>query len=254
MCIHFTLVTKTTTYFTYITQFTYNVLYLHWYFDINLLYLCYLAFISYQYIVVLVHPLTLLRLLILFCNWLGYMFIPLISGYFSVYLDYSPYLVYFPTSLLLLVILALILGSAQFTLWFMCNYSSSVHLTYFRMCLYRPIYYSIEKFYVYTHIMSIFDVCLCVGMFIQEFWPLLRLLILLNLIWWQVSNLSKISRIVLPWIQRSIDSHFGWNYWSIICLTKVSSWVSNVSKEWIWHAKSWISGPGVWSISPIMRG
>ena len=80
-------------------------------------------------------------------------------------------------------------------------------------------------------------------------WPLLRLLILLNLIWWQVSNLSKISRIVLPWIQRSIDSHFGWNHWSIICLSKVSSWVSNVSKEWIWHAKSWISGPGVWSIS-----
>ena len=179
------------------------------------------------------------------------MFIPLTSGYFSVYLDYSPYLVYFPTWLLLLVILALILGSAQFTLWLMCNYSSSVHLTYFRICLYRPIYYSIEEFYVYTHIMSIFDVCLCVGMFIQEFWPLLRLLILLNLIWRQVSNLSKISRIVLPWIQRSIDSHFGWNHWSIICLSKVSSWVSNVSKEWIWYAKSGISGPGVWSISPL---
>ena len=177
------------------------------------------------------------------------MFIPLTSGYFSVYLDYSPYLVYFPTSLLLLVILALIFGSAQFTLWLMCNYSSSVHLTYFRKCLYRPIYYSIEEFYVYTHIMSIFNVCLCVGMFIQEFWPLLRLLILLNLIWWQVSNLSKISRIVLPWIQRSIDSHFGWNHWSIICLSKVSSWVSNVSKEWIWYAISGISGPGVWSIS-----
>ena len=178
------------------------------------------------------------------------MFIPLTSGYFSVYLDYSPYLVYFSTWLLLLVILALILGSAQFTSWLMCNYSSSVHLTYFRMCLYRPIYYSIEEFYVYTHMMSIFDVCLCVGMFIQEFWPLLRLLILLNLIWRQVSNLSKISRIVLPWIQRSIDSHFGWNHWSIICLSKVSSWVSNVSKEWIWYAKSGISGPGVWSISP----
>ena len=188
------------------------------------------------------------------------MFIPLTSRYFSVYLDYSPYLVYFPTSLLLLVILALILGSAQFTLWLMCNYSSSVHLTYFQMCLYRPVYYSIEEMYVYTHIMSIFDVCLCVGMFIQEFWPLLRLLILLTLIWWQVSNLSKISRIVLPWIQRAIDSHFGWNhwsiichfgwnYWSIICLSKVNSWVNNLSKEWIWYAKSGISGPGVWSIS-----
>ena len=173
MCTYFTHVTKTTTYFTYITQFTYNVLYLHCYFDINLLYLCYLAFISYQYIVVLVHPLTLLRLLILFCNWL-WLFIPLTSDYFRVYLDYSPYLVYFPTSLLLLVILALILGSAQFTLWLMCNYSSSVHLTYFRMCLYRPIYYSIEEFYVYTHIMTMFDVRLCLGMFIQEFWPLLR--------------------------------------------------------------------------------
>ena len=176
------------------------------------------------------------------------MFIPLISGYFRVYLDYSPYLVYFPTSLLLLVILALILGSAQFTLWLMCNYSSSVHLTYFRMCLYRPRYYSIEEFYVYTHIMSIFDVRLCVGMFIQEFWPLLSLLILLTLIWWQVSNLSKISRIVLPWIQRAIDSHFGWNHWSIICLSKVS-WASKLSKEWIWYSKSGISGPGVWSIS-----
>ena len=125
VCTH---VTNTTTYFTYITQFTYNVLYLHWYFDTNLLYLCNLAFISYQYIVVLVHPLTLLmllsfhfvsvyssvststyflKLLILFCNWLGYMFIPLTSGYFSVYLDCSPYLVYFPTSLLLLYFLDL---------------------------------------------------------------------------------------------------------------------------------------------------
>ena len=118
--------------------------------------------------------------------------------------------------------------------------------------LIRPIYYSIEEFYVYTHIMSIFDVRLCVGMFIQEFWPLLRLLILLTLIWWQVSNLSKLSRIVLPWIQRAIGSHFGWNHWSIICLSKVSSWVSNLSKEWIWYAKSGISGPGVWSISPEM--
>ena len=136
----------------------------------------------------------------------------------------------------------------------MCNYSSSFHLTYFRMFLYRPIYYSIEEFYVYTHIMSIFDVRFCVGMFIQEFWPLLRLLILLTLIWWQVSNLSKISRIVLPWIQRTIDSYFGWNHWSIICLSKVSSWVSNLSKEWIWHAKSGISGPGVWSISPHLVG
>ena len=222
MCTYFTHVAKTTTYFTYITQLTYECLYLHWYVDINLLYLCYLAFISYQYIVVLVHPLTLLRLLILCCNWLGYMFIPLTSGYCSVYLDYSPYLVNLPTSLLLLVILALILGSTQFTLWLMCNYSSSVHLTYFGMCLYRPIYYSIEEFYEYTHIMSIFDVRLCVGMFIQEVWPLLRLLILLTLIWWQVSNLSKISRIVLPWIQRAIDSHFGWNHWSIIWLSKMS--------------------------------
>ena len=119
----------------------------------------------------------------------------------------------------------------------------------FQMCLYKLIYYSIEEFYVYTHIMSIFDVRLCVGMFIQEFWHLLRLLILLTLIWWQVSNLSKISRIVLPWIQRAIDSHSGWNHWSIICLSKVSSWVSNLSKEWIWYAKSGISGPGVWSIS-----
>ena len=34
-------------------------------------------------------------------------------------------------------------------------------------------------------------------------------------------------------------------------MTKVSSWVSNLSKEWIWYAKSGISGPGVWSISPI---
>ena len=145
----------------------------------------------------LVHPLTLLRLLILFCSWFGYMSMLLTSaGYFSDYLDYSPYLAYFPTSLLPLVILALILGSAQFTLWLMCSYSSSVYLTYFRMCLYRPIYHSIEEFYVYTHIMSIFDVRLCVGMFIQEFWPLLRLLIVLTLIWWQVvSNLSKISRI-----------------------------------------------------------
>ena len=106
-----------------------------------------------------------------------------------------------------------------------------------------------KAFYVYTHIMSIFDVRLCVGMFIQEDWPLLRLLILLTLIWWQVSNLSKIRRIVLPWIQRAIDGHFGWNHWSIICLSKVSIWVSNLSKEWIWYAKSGISGLGVWSIS-----
>ena len=186
----------------------------------------------------LVHPLTLLRVLILFCNWLGFRFIPLTSaGYFSDFLDYSPYSAYFPISLLLLVILALILGSAQFILLLMCRYSSSVYLTYFRMCLYRPLYYSIEEFYVYTHIMSIFDVRLCVGMFIQEFWPLLRLLILLTLIWWQVSNLSKISRIFLPWIQRATDSHFGWNHWSTICLSKVNSWVSNLSKNWIWYAK-----------------
>ena len=113
---------------------------------------------------------------------------------------------------------------------------------------------------MYTPILCQYLMSVCVGMFIQEFWPLLRLLILLTLIWWQVSNLSKISRIVLPWIQRAIDSHFGWNHWSIIChfgwnhwsiicLSKVSSWVSNVSKEWIWYAKSGISGPGVWSIS-----
>ena len=114
---------------------------------------------------------------------------------------------------------------------------------------------------MYTPILCQYLMSVCVGMFIQEFWPLLRLLILLTLIWWQVSNISKISRIVLPWIQRAIDSHFGWNHWSIIChfgwnhwsiicLSKVSSWVSNVSKEWIWYAKSGISGPGVWSISP----
>ena len=137
------------------------------------------------------------------------------SGYFSVYLDYSPYLVYFPTWLLLLVILALILGSAQFTLWLMCNYSSSVHLTYFRMCLYRPIYYSIEEFYVYAHIMSIFDVCLCVGMFIQEFWPLLRLLILLNLIWRQVSNLSQYLMYVCVWAcsYRNFDLYSDYSFY-----------------------------------------
>ena len=118
---------------------------------------------------------------------------------------------------------------------------------------------------MYTSILCQYLMFVCVGMFIQEFWPLLRLLILLTLIWWQVSNLSKISRIVLPWIQRAIDSHFGWNHWSIIChfgwshwsiicLSKVSSCVSNVSKEWIWYAKSGISGPGVWSISRKCAG
>ena len=91
----------------------------------------------------------------------------------------------------------------------------------------------------------------CVDVFIQECWPPLRLLILLTLIWWQVSNLRKISRTVLLWIKKAIDSHFSWNHWSTICLSKVSSWVSSLSKEWIWYAKWGISILGVWSISPI---
>ena len=109
---------------------------------------------------------------------------------------------------------------------------------------------AVAVYFRFIHIMSVFDVRLCVGVFKQEFWPILWLLILFTLIWWQVSNLSKISNTVLPWIQRAIDSHFGWNHWRIICLRKVNSWVSNLSKETIWYAKWGISGLGEWSISP----
>ena len=37
------------------------------------------------------------------------------------------------------------------------------------MYLYRPIYDSVEAFDVYIHIMSRFDVRLCVGLFVQDF-------------------------------------------------------------------------------------